>query len=300
MKLDILQKLIALANNNPNEHEANLAARRVCKAIVEHKFIITYQGQTNTPPPKPRPTPNRPSPNPKPPTGTYYNPFTWDEENPFESSPFWDIFEEFGKRGSKKPPNPPKSGQWTKQEQPKGRKKSDELRERENSWQYEYYVVAIDEYFNPLTRKHYKMMFQDKWFDELKVRHYSDTKEFRAGANYGKPQDEPKTSYKTGYKNEQSSYTKAKTDEEYYQRRKDRGFGDEFRDLKCKTCGKIKKTKFVGIEEMFECNDCTWTAFERNKTPPKEEKKYGHVCHMTGGQCKTPVTCAGMGCSMRT
>jgi hypothetical protein len=35
---DKLIKLIKLANNNPNDHEANLAARRVCQALAEDKF----------------------------------------------------------------------------------------------------------------------------------------------------------------------------------------------------------------------------------------------------------------------
>ena len=34
-KVEILNKLIALANNNPNEHEANAAARRVCKMLAD-------------------------------------------------------------------------------------------------------------------------------------------------------------------------------------------------------------------------------------------------------------------------
>lgn len=35
MNIEILKKLIALANNNPNNHEANSAARRVCKMLGE-------------------------------------------------------------------------------------------------------------------------------------------------------------------------------------------------------------------------------------------------------------------------
>lgn len=36
-KVDLLKKLIALANNNPNENEANLAARKVCRLLIELK-----------------------------------------------------------------------------------------------------------------------------------------------------------------------------------------------------------------------------------------------------------------------
>src|SRR5258708_17675117 len=38
MNLDILKKLVNLANNNPNEHEANSAARKACQLIKESEF----------------------------------------------------------------------------------------------------------------------------------------------------------------------------------------------------------------------------------------------------------------------
>jgi hypothetical protein len=38
MNLDQIKKLVKLANNNPNEHEANSAARMVCKLIEEAEF----------------------------------------------------------------------------------------------------------------------------------------------------------------------------------------------------------------------------------------------------------------------
>src|ERR1700749_5093983 len=40
MSKDLLIKLVKLANNNPNEHEANLAARRAVKMIAENNFEI--------------------------------------------------------------------------------------------------------------------------------------------------------------------------------------------------------------------------------------------------------------------
>ncbi len=38
MNLDLIIKLVKLANNNPNEHEANSAARQVCKLIAAGEF----------------------------------------------------------------------------------------------------------------------------------------------------------------------------------------------------------------------------------------------------------------------
>lgn len=40
-QLELLKKLVKLANNNPNEYEANSAARRVCKILEENKFELT-------------------------------------------------------------------------------------------------------------------------------------------------------------------------------------------------------------------------------------------------------------------
>lgn len=41
MNLDLLIKLVKLANNNPNDNEANLAARKVCKIIAENDYKFT-------------------------------------------------------------------------------------------------------------------------------------------------------------------------------------------------------------------------------------------------------------------
>jgi len=38
MNLDMLIKLAKLANHNPNEHEANSAARRVCQMLSEDNY----------------------------------------------------------------------------------------------------------------------------------------------------------------------------------------------------------------------------------------------------------------------
>lgn len=46
MNFDLITKLAKLANNNPNENEANLAARKVCKLLADsdYKFVA---GTTN-------------------------------------------------------------------------------------------------------------------------------------------------------------------------------------------------------------------------------------------------------------
>ncbi len=40
MDLDLLKKLVKLANHNSNEHEANSAARRVCQMIEKANFSL--------------------------------------------------------------------------------------------------------------------------------------------------------------------------------------------------------------------------------------------------------------------
>ncbi len=48
-KIDLLSKLIALANNNPNEHEANLAARKVCRLLIELKVNFKSRSDQSKP-----------------------------------------------------------------------------------------------------------------------------------------------------------------------------------------------------------------------------------------------------------
>lgn len=274
MKLDILMKLIALANNNPNDNEANLAARKVCKAIGEGKFTIT-EGIQRTKEPDFKSTPPNTRPR-QPNTGR---------------DPFWDFVDfDFGRRGR----GPFSEGQYTtggrragknteqqyrerQQSEQRYKPKSDELKEREHSWLYEYYVTATDQFYNPITQKYYKQMFQDLWFQETGTRHHSDTAAFRAEANFGKQQDEGNYGGK--------QYTK-KDREDYYKRK-----ANDIRRLRCKTCRQVFNTKFVGLEELFECNECQYTAYQRTKEPeaPKHTSNFQRCCL----DCKTPVSCIG-------
>lgn len=41
--------------------------------------------------------------------------------------------------------------------------------------------------------------------------------------------------------------------------------GKPRRALKCKSCSTIVNTIYQGLEDLFECNDCQWTAYERKK-----------------------------------
>jgi hypothetical protein len=46
MNLNLLKKLTKLANHNPNEHEANSAARRVCKMLEESDWKVIPEIKT--------------------------------------------------------------------------------------------------------------------------------------------------------------------------------------------------------------------------------------------------------------
>lgn len=48
MNLELIIKLVKLANNNPNDNEANLAARKVCKIIAEGNYQFNQSQSSNT------------------------------------------------------------------------------------------------------------------------------------------------------------------------------------------------------------------------------------------------------------
>lgn len=73
MNLDLLIKLVKLANNNPNENEANLAARKVCKMIAEGKYTFGNSVHKESPI---RTHPNQPASNPS------SSPFGWEGFRP--------------------------------------------------------------------------------------------------------------------------------------------------------------------------------------------------------------------------
>ncbi len=47
--LDLVQKLIRLATNNPNEQEAMRAALKACRLVVEHKVVLSLGGAPERP-----------------------------------------------------------------------------------------------------------------------------------------------------------------------------------------------------------------------------------------------------------
>ena len=103
MNLDLLIKLVKLANNNPNDNEANLAARKVCKMIAEGNYNF---GQVKKASDK---IPNAPRGSwveydqYKPPSNyqSASNPYTGNSSNPYSGdfNPFEDFFRQRSREG---------------------------------------------------------------------------------------------------------------------------------------------------------------------------------------------------------
>ncbi len=74
--LELLKKLTKLANHNPNDHEANSAARRVCKMLEDANFnlVATWNDTKKTREPYYPPVDRTPPPNYDP-TNINYNDF---------------------------------------------------------------------------------------------------------------------------------------------------------------------------------------------------------------------------------
>lgn len=58
MNIKLIEKLAKLANNNPNENEANMAARKVCKLLAEGNFKFTNEPIIYPKPPFQQPSTN--------------------------------------------------------------------------------------------------------------------------------------------------------------------------------------------------------------------------------------------------
>lgn len=164
MDLKLLEKLVRLANNNSNEHEANLATRRACKLIEEGKFQFTSI------PPMVNDTSVR----------------TWNDVRRSTESEF-----------RSKPPT--------------------------SSYGHNYYWEILEK----LEKERVK--------------------------NTARAQSERRVDY--------ADYNNSNHPMYVFNERKKK----EKRILKCKICGELKETLFVGLAELFECNECQWTTFNKRE-----------------------------------
>lgn len=222
--LERLKKLVRLANNNPNEHEANLAARKACKMIQDGNFEFTNKVPTNPPPSTPKQQSTNPNPNPN----VYRSPY----DNYYSG---YSIFEEFFRNMKDNPRYKEyREGDWTPYEGAQSR-----------HW-------ATSDYEKTSTEELWLKSSDGQFYTNVRTGEKLPAKEF---AKYAR---------KNGYKEYNPNYTGHQDDEKYYRRRAERGFGNEVRRLKCKTCGNMFNTKFMGLPQMYECNECQWN-FIREK-----------------------------------
>ncbi len=158
MNINLIIKLARLANENPNENEANLAARKVCSLIkqADYKFNgSTIQSNIN----------------------------------------------------QSRTPRQDNSNTTTKSTN----------RPVDNPWDFSWFYEEIN-----------------------KPRNYSKGNPFKSG--------EPYYPFK---------------EEENKKKEKPK------RTLKCKTCKQDMETSFVGLAEIFECNNCSWSEYTRKKESTK-------------------------------
>lgn len=164
----LIVKLIKLANNNPNENEANLAARKVCKMIADADYKF---GNTN-----------------KPKVNDYANSNIyprWDD-----LSPIYDYFR--------------KQREQYEREKQEREKRAEQNKSHSSKSYGPYGPYSYD----------YERVYNYEW-------------------------SEPKPK-------------------------------KERRKLKCRTCNKVKETVFIGLEEAFECYECTWNAYTRETMENKK------------------------------
>ncbi len=185
MNFDLITKLAKLANNNPNEAEANSAARKVCKLLAEANFQFTGE-----------PVKQKVQQGPV--------------GDPFSSTDFYDWFYRFAQRDRARTQEQQRTEQQRKQNYYTGYDPTDRQRQ--------YYQEQKNKEQEYWTRKAY----QGSWTEEPKNKKWPGDDPFK------KPSEQAKS---------------------------------EKRLLKCKTCKNSKLTSFVGAAELFECNNCQWTAY---------------------------------------
>jgi len=239
MNIDLIIKLARLANENPNENEANLAARKVCKLIkaAEYKFNGTTQSK-----PTGRPTTwndvtrsTEPAWSSKPPDkGVDFDPFeflrnyarrqgysydketrgTWETEPRNKDETYQDAYRDYSTRKDEYDRN---WGDWGPYRPSKSQKRYTESI-------YVAYVIMYD----PSTREY--ILSDGTRISDIEYNN-----------NPGKYKTRP-------YRDEQGN-----------KRDKPK------QDLTCTTCGKVINTGFVGPPQVFVCTTCIWKNYMERK-----------------------------------
>lgn len=253
MNLDLLTKLVRLANNNPNENEANLAARKVCRMIEENKFQFGSNG-TKTAANKVGGTWNDVKRSEEP---------QWSSKSPgpqteAQKKAYEDLlnFIKFGERyrqERKESYDKETQGTWSgfKTAEEHNRdiqekiRKEQERREKEIKERYIYvdFDPQTAEYILPDGTRISEIKFNSVPHNYKVRNRYEPSqkqKDFYAGFPHmewdGSGWDEPKQKTET-----------------------------PIRPLECRKCHKMVDTGFVGPPQMFICTPCQWVEYEEER-----------------------------------
>jgi hypothetical protein len=138
---------------------------------------------------------------------------------------------------------------------------NDVRRSTEPQWSSRPAEPSVD-YMNEFSRNYAKSKETRSWDTETPRNPYDDSR-FWDGFYKKTPPKEPTSPYEKGA----GDIPKEPPKSSRWGGRPNPGpssnYTGEIRILKCKTCGNSKGTKFVGAEEVYECNECQWTAYMR-------------------------------------
>jgi hypothetical protein len=271
-KLEILQKLISLANNNPNDNEANSAARRACKLIVELNINFKVRNSSNQNqsnqnqynPPKPNPSTQSP----------------WNHP-PYDYGPTYQDFDDlfsnlFGRR-------PKTASQYDEEAKRKGEEARKRAQEQAETEQRKEEQRKKNEEFRQKYEQHKANYNNEKWYyqrppnevkipKDYKVNVESDRKwdipfhfDFDPGDFVEQKKSEPKFAQKvTWTETEVSNMTSAEFRE--FKKRNDIDYDPSSRlytlkkKLKtCTECGKENLTGYIG--NIYVCTECQWKQY---------------------------------------
>lgn len=265
MNLDLLFKLVRLANNNPNDNEANLAARKVCKMIAEANFNITG----NTTPPNPRPQQRGSA-----------GPFNWGHWSGFKSG-----YDYVKAEADRQRQQQERANEAARKQAEYERNKAEEAK-REKEWTgtfYDEFHFGDDDFRKIFEELLEKMKREGSTYDYTTAR----DRFYGGGVGGGKSNlcidvvfdastDEyllpngkrisSKEFYADPFKyrvvntiNRNETKSQSPFPKKEYQPKKEK------RPLKCCICGKERMTAFMGPPQVFRCWHCDWEDYEKEK-----------------------------------
>lgn len=227
MNLDLVLKLVRLANNNPNDNEANLAARRVCQMLATaiEKGELRWNVKRPVAPPVSRPAPA---------------PTTWNDVQR-STEPQW----------SSRPPQDAGADLWDM---------INKIRQEEGNWWHQRWSQPPPFTQPPPRSTEQTEQEQQQQKTRTAGQQVNDTWDYMYGGRRG-----GKTTEAEEYARQQAK--KAQHYQNYQPITQKRDWTKrerpEKRPLPCKDCKVEFQTSFVGHPSQFQCHVCYFN--ERRK-----------------------------------